>query len=54
VSLSVQYLGAAKRSDLVCHGRAVRRGRELIFCEVTATDDAGKVVAHALQTYRIV
>jgi uncharacterized protein (TIGR00369 family) len=54
VALSVQYVGAARRSDLVCHGRAVRRGRELIFCEVTATDDDGRVVAHALQTYRIV
>ena len=54
VALSVQYVGAARRSDLVCHGRAIRRGRELIFCEVTAADDDGKVVAHALQTYRIV
>jgi uncharacterized protein (TIGR00369 family) len=53
VALSVQYVGAARRSDLVCHGRAVRRGRELIFCEVTAADDDGRVVAHALQTYRI-
>jgi len=54
VSLSVQYIGAARRSDLLCHGRAVRRGRELIFCEITATDDEDRVVAHALQTYRIV
>lgn len=54
VSLAIQYLGAARRSDLVCHGRAVRRGRELIFTEVTAADGDGTVVAHALQTYRIV
>ena len=54
VSLSVQYLGAAKRSDLVCHGVALKRGRELIFTEVTAADGDGEVVAHALQTYRIV
>ena len=54
VSLSVQYVGAARRSDLLCHGRAVRRGRELIFCEVTATDEDGRLVAHGLQTYRIV
>jgi uncharacterized protein (TIGR00369 family) len=54
VSLSVQYVGACKQSDLLCHGRAVKRGRELIFTEVTATDAEGKVVAHALQTYRIV
>lgn len=54
VSLSVQFIGAARRSDLLCHGWAVRRGRDLIFCEITATDEGGRVVAHALQTYRIV
>jgi uncharacterized protein (TIGR00369 family) len=54
VSMNVQYLGAAKRSVLVCTARAVKRGRELIFTEITARDDDGDLVAHALQTYRIV
>jgi uncharacterized protein (TIGR00369 family) len=54
VSVSLQYLAAARRSDLLCHGRAVKRGRELIFTEITVTDEIGTVVAHALQTYRIV
>ena len=54
VSMSVQYVGAAKQSDLLCHGRTVKRGRELIFTEITATDADGNVVAHAVQTYRIV
>jgi len=54
VAMSVQYVGAAKQSDLVCHARAVKRGRELIFTEITATDAEGSVVAHAVQTYRIV
>ena len=54
ISLSIQYVGTCKRSDLVCHGRTVRRGRELTFTEITATDADGKVVAHAVQTYRIV
>ncbi len=53
ISMTVQYVGACKRSDLVCHGRTVRRGRELIFTEITATDADGAVVAHAVQTYRI-
>ena len=53
VSMTVQYVGVARRSDLVCHARTVRRARELIFTEITATDAAGTVVAHALQTYRI-
>jgi uncharacterized protein (TIGR00369 family) len=54
VSMNVQFLGAAKRSDLVCTARAVKRGRELIFTEITACDDDDNLVAHALQTYRIV
>jgi uncharacterized protein (TIGR00369 family) len=54
VAMTIQYVGACKRSDLLCHGRAVRRGRELTFTEITATDAAGNLVAHGVQTYRIV
>ena len=54
VAMAIQYVGAAKRSDLVCHARTVRRGRELIFTEITATDAQGYPVAHGVQTYRIV
>ena len=54
VSMSVQYVGAAKRSDLICHARTVQSRRDLIFTEITATDADGTVVAHAVQTYRIV
>ena len=52
--MSVQYVGACKRSDLICAARTVKRGRELIFTDITATDAEGRVVAHAVQTYRIV
>ena len=54
VAMTVQYVGACKRSDLVCHARTVRRGKELTFTDITATDAAGAVVAHGVQTYRIV
>jgi uncharacterized protein (TIGR00369 family) len=54
VAMSIQYVGACKRSDLLCHAWAVRRGTELTFTEITATDADGRVVAHAIQTYRIV
>lgn len=54
VSMSLQYVGACKKSDLICRAAAVKRGKELIFTEITATDSEGAVVAHALQTYRIV
>ena len=54
VSMSIQYVGAAKKSDLICHARTVRRGKELTFTEITATDQEGRPVAHGVQTYRIV
>jgi uncharacterized protein (TIGR00369 family) len=54
VAMSIQYVGACKQSDLLCHARAVRRGKELTFTEITATDLDGTVVAHGVQTYRIV
>lgn len=54
VAMSIQYVGACKQSDLVCHARAVRRGKELTFTEITATDAGGAIVAHGIQTYRIV
>lgn len=54
VAMSIQYVGTARQSDLLCAARAVKRGRELIFTEMTATDAAGVVVAHGVQTYRIV
>jgi uncharacterized protein (TIGR00369 family) len=54
ISMSIQYVGACKKSDLVCAARTVRRGKELTFTEITAADADGNVVAHAVQTYRIV
>jgi len=54
VAMSIQYVGACKRSDLLCEARVVRRGKELTFTEITATDADGAVVAHGVQTYRIV
>src|SRR6185437_11673628 len=51
ISMSLQYVGACKKSDLLCHARTVRRGKGLTFTEITATDVGGNVVAHAVQTY---
>ncbi len=54
VAMALQYVGACKRSDLLCHARTVRRGKELTFTEITATDADGIPVAQGIQTYRIV
>ena len=53
VSMALQYVAGSSGGDLLCSARTVRRARELIFTEITATDEAGKVLAHGLQTYRI-
>ena len=53
ISMTINYVGAAKQSDLICHARTVRRRKELTFTEITATDTEGNVVAHAVQTYRL-
>ncbi len=54
VGLSIQYLGACKRSDLFCRATTTRRGKELIFVDIVGEDEAGNPVAHAILTYRIV
>lgn len=53
VSMSTQYLASCDRSDLICNAETLRRARELIFTQITATDTNGKLLAHAIQTYRI-
>jgi len=54
VSLTLNYLGAADRSDLLARASCVKRGRDLSFSEIRVTDAAGKPVASAVLTYRIV
>jgi uncharacterized protein (TIGR00369 family) len=53
VSMALQYVAAGSGGDLLCTARTIRRARELIFTEITASDGTGRVLAHGLQTYRI-
>jgi uncharacterized protein (TIGR00369 family) len=53
LSMALQYVAAAGGSDLLCRATTVRRVRELIFTEITASDSTGKTLAHGIQTYRI-
>jgi uncharacterized protein (TIGR00369 family) len=52
VSMSVDYVAAARGADLVATATAVRRGRSLCFCEVTVTEPGGQVVAKGLAVHR--
>jgi acyl-coenzyme A thioesterase PaaI-like protein len=54
VTVTTNYLAAAQGSSVVAHGRAVKRGKELIFCEVTICEaDGGKTIANGTMIYRI-
>lgn len=53
VSMALQYVAGSSGGDLLCSAHTVRRARELIFTEITASDESGRVLAHGLQTYRI-
>lgn len=54
VSMSVDYVAAARGADLRARAEVVRRGRSLCFVEVTVRDrdGAGDVVAKGLVTHR--
>jgi len=53
VSMALQYVAASSGGDLLCGARTVRRARDLVFTEITASDESGRVLAHGIQTYRI-
>jgi uncharacterized protein (TIGR00369 family) len=52
VSMSVDYVAAARGVDLLATATAVRRGRSLCFCEVTVTGPDGGVIAKGLAVHR--
>ena len=54
VSLTVNYIGAGRGTDLVADAVCVKRGRDLNFSEIRVTDTEGRGVATATLVYRIV
>ena len=53
VSLTVNFLDAARAEDLEARGRVVRRGRSLTCCEADVLGADGRIVARALGTYKV-
>lgn len=54
VSMTVNYLSAAQGEDVICEARALKRGKELIFCEVDVRLPGGeKHIATGTLIYRI-
>jgi len=54
VSMTVNYTGAARGTDLVADAICVKRGRDLSFSEIRVRDAEGRAVATATLVYRIV
>jgi uncharacterized protein (TIGR00369 family) len=54
VSMTVNFIGAGNRADLIAEAMCVKRGRDLSFAEIHVANDGGKPVASATLVYRIV
>jgi uncharacterized protein (TIGR00369 family) len=52
VSLSVDFVSAARAEDLTARAAVIRRGKSLVFCEIDVLGESGQVVAKGLLTYR--
>jgi uncharacterized protein (TIGR00369 family) len=53
VSMTVEYLEAARGGDLLATGTPARRGRSLCFCDVLVTEPPGeRLVAKGVVVYR--
>jgi uncharacterized protein (TIGR00369 family) len=53
VSMTVNYVGAGRDSDLIARARCVRRAQELNFVEVGVAAEDDRAVASSVVVYRI-
>jgi uncharacterized protein (TIGR00369 family) len=53
VGLSVDFVSAARGSEVVADARVIKRGKSLCFCEVDVTDADGGLVAKGIVTYKL-
>ena len=53
IGISVNFLAPARASGVSADARVTRRGKDLCFCEVSVTDEAGTQVANGLVSYRL-
>lgn len=53
VGLSVEFLRAARGTDLRAVAQVIKRGRSLCFVDVDVTDPDGDLVAKGIVTYKV-
>ncbi len=54
VGVNVNFLSGAIGEDVLAEGRILKRGKEIIYTDVRATNEAGKLLAQGTVVYRIV
>ncbi len=54
VGINVHYLSAVIGEDATAEGQVLKRGKEIIYCDVRVTNAAGKLLAQGTVTYRII
>jgi uncharacterized protein (TIGR00369 family) len=52
VALSVNFVAAARGTDLRADSRVARRGGRLSFCEIEVRGGEDELIAHGIATYR--
>lgn len=52
-SLTVNYLAAAQRVDLIAEARVIRRGRSVVFVDIDVCSPAGDRIAKGMVTYKV-
>lgn len=53
ISLSIDFVDAARGEDITGEGRVVRRGRTLTSCEVDVRGDSAQIIAKGIVTYKV-
>ncbi len=54
VGVNVNYLSAVIGEDAFAEGQVLKRGKEIIHCDVRVTNPVGKLVAQGTVVYRII
>ncbi len=54
VGINVNYLSGAIGEDIFAEGRVLKRGKEIIYSDVRATNADGKLLAQGTVVYRII
>ena len=53
ISLTVNYMSAGAKTDLIGAARVTRRGGSVVFVHVDVQDEEGGVVAQGMATYKL-